>query len=66
MVRGRELILEEQLQGLPETEVLEKLNTITAQGAGTRLTVKKEDNVIWFNEVRFNFKDGRLAGIGET
>ncbi|MCD9230636.1 Imm58 family immunity protein [Ralstonia pseudosolanacearum] len=64
-VRGLELILEHEWRGLPEPEVFHKLNAVAAQGAGAKIVVKKEGNIIWFDEVRFNFDEGRLKSIGD-
>ncbi|MDB0527631.1 Imm58 family immunity protein [Ralstonia solanacearum] len=64
-VRGLELILEREWRGLPEPEVLQKLNAVAALGAGAKIVVKKEGNVIWFDEVRFNLDEGRLKSIGD-
>ncbi|WP_440071921.1 Imm58 family immunity protein [Ralstonia pseudosolanacearum] len=30
-----------------------------------KIVVKKEGNIIWFDEVRFNFDEGRLKSIGD-
>ncbi|AQW32370.1 Imm58 family immunity protein [Ralstonia syzygii subsp. celebesensis] len=64
-VRGLELVIEHEWRGLPESEVLQKLNAVAAQGAGAKIVVKKEGNVIWFDEVRFNLDEGRLKSIGD-
>ncbi|MHA6833783.1 Imm58 family immunity protein [Ralstonia pseudosolanacearum] len=62
---GLELVIEREWRGLPESEVLQKLNAVVAKGAGAKIVVKKEGDVIWFDEVRFNLEEGRLKSIGD-
>jgi hypothetical protein len=49
---------------MPESEVLQRLQKVVARMPDAGIVIKKEEDAIWFDEVRFNFKDGRLATIG--
>lgn len=50
--------------GMSESAVLEKLQAEAARYPNEAIVVKKEDEVIWFDEIRFNFEQGRLKSIG--
>jgi HAMP domain-containing protein len=52
--------------GMPESAVLEKLQAEAARHPNENIVVKREDGVIWFDETRFNFEQGRLKSIGGT
>ncbi|MBB6580183.1 Imm58 family immunity protein [Ralstonia solanacearum] len=64
-VGGLELILEREWLGLRESEVLLKLNAAAEKEVRRKIVVKKEGDAIWFDEVRFNFDQGRLKSIGD-
>lgn len=61
-----ERLLEADWRGLPEEQVLQRLQKATTSLPVPQPIVKKEDGMIWFDEVRFNFTQGRLASIGDV
>ena len=50
--------------GMPESAVLEKLQAEAARYPAENIVVKKEVDVIWFDETRFNFEQGKLKSVG--
>lgn len=65
-VNRLESLLEEDWHGLPESQVLQRLQKTAARMPAPQPIVKKEDAVIWFDEVRFNIEQGKLVSIGES
>lgn len=63
-VRNLGNLLANEWRGMPESEVLQRLQKVVARMPDAGIVIKKEEDAIWFDEVRFNFKDGRLATIG--
>lgn len=49
---------------MSESAVLDKLQAEAARHPNEGIVVKKEDGVIWFDEIRFNFEQGRLKSVG--
>mgnify|MGYP002813822862 CR=1 FL=1 len=64
-VRRLEGLLQENWRGLPEAEVLQKLQKAATRMPGPKVVVKREDGVIWFDDVRFNFEQGLLSSVGD-
>lgn len=59
-----ERLLGAEWSGMSESAVLEKLQAEAARHPNEAIAVKKEDGVIWFDEIRFNFDRGRLKSVG--
>jgi hypothetical protein len=51
-------------KGLPEDQIKKKLEKAASQMPGRGVVVKKEGSVIWFDQVAFNIKKGKLDTIG--
>jgi len=64
-VNRLESLLEEDWHGMPEAQVLQRLQKAATRMPAPQPIVKKEDAVIWFGDVRFNIDQGKLVGIGE-
>jgi hypothetical protein len=65
-VRNLGELLTNEWRGMPESEVLQKLQKVVARVPDAGIVVKKEKDVIWFDGVRFNFKDERLVTVGNS
>ena len=63
-IRSLERLLGAAWSGMSESAVLEKLQAEAARHPNEGIVVKKEDGVIWFDEIRFNFEQGRLKSVG--
>jgi Immunity protein 58 len=63
-VQRLELILQEDWQGMPEDEVLRRLEKVAMKASKSKIVIKKEDGSIWFDETRFSMDKGRLKGVG--
>jgi hypothetical protein len=50
--------------GMTENAVLEKLQAEADRHPAENIVVKKEGDVIWFDETRFNFEQGKLKSVG--
>ena len=61
--RHLEYLLEDAWRGMPEAQVLHKLRNVAARMPGEQVVIKKEEGVIWFDEVRFNIVHGKLNSI---
>lgn len=51
-------------KGMPESAVLEKLRAEAARDPAENIVINKEADVIWFDETRFNFEQGKLKSVG--
>ena len=51
-------------KGMSETQVQRKLERLAAQLPNDHIVVKKEGETISFDQVAFNFKDGKLDSVG--
>ena len=49
---------------LPEGHLREKLESAAARMPDRSVVVKKEGAVIWFDQVAFNIKNGKLDSVG--
>lgn len=56
------LLLEGEWNGLSEADLLRKLREANRRSEGEAL-IKREENVIWFDTIRFEFESGRLRKI---
>lgn len=63
-IHSLERLLGAAWRGMSESAVLEKLQAEAARHPNGGIVVKKEDGVIWFDEIRFNFEQGRLTSVG--
>ncbi|MFJ1302394.1 Imm58 family immunity protein [Pseudomonadota bacterium AL_CKDN230030165-1A_HGKHYDSX7] len=57
-------LLEVAWLGMPEDEVLQKLQAASERLGTEHLYIEKKENVIWFNQIPLTFKDGRLVSVG--
>jgi hypothetical protein len=64
--RQLEWLLGSTWAGMSEKIVLEKLQAEVARHPNENIVVKREENIIWFGETRFNFEQGRLKSLGGT
>lgn len=53
-------------KGMPEAQVQKKLEQAAAQMPERAVVVKKEDDSIWFDQVAFNIKQGKLESVGKS
>lgn len=60
-----ERILQVEWQGLPEAELMQKLKKAAARMPDHSVIIKKEGDVIWFDEIRFTLAQGRLSSVGD-
>lgn len=51
-------------KGIPESRLQEKLESAAAKMPDRSVVVKNEGSVIWFDQVAFNIKNGRLDSVG--
>lgn len=51
---------------MPESQVQKKLEQVAAQMPRRNVVVKKEDESIWFDQVAFNIKQGKLDSVGKA
>lgn len=60
--RSLQRLLESSWSGMPESEVLAMLQT-AADRFPSEIIVKEQDGVIWFDDTRFGFEDGKLKSV---
>jgi hypothetical protein len=53
-------------KGMPEAQVQKKLEQAAAQMPERAIVVKREDESIWFDQVAFNIKQGKLDSVGKA
>lgn len=63
-IRRLERLLGMSWNGMAEKAVIEKLQAEAARHPAENIVVKKEGDVIWFDETRFNFEQGKLKSVG--
>lgn len=63
-IQSLERLLGAAWSGMSESAVLDKLQAEAARHPNEGIVVKKEDGVIWFDDIRFNFEQGRLKSVG--
>ncbi|WP_176456848.1 Imm58 family immunity protein [Bordetella genomosp. 5] len=64
VTRQLKVLLEVAWVGMPEDEVVQKLQAASERLPTKHSFIKKEENVIWFNQVPFTFDDGKLVSVG--
>lgn len=62
-LRRLEDLLGNEWSGMLEKSVLEKLQAEAVRHPNEKIVIKKENDVIWFDEIRFSFEQGRLKKI---
>jgi Immunity protein 58 len=55
-------LLENEWRGMPEKEVLARLQAASDKQP-EKILIKKEGSTIWFDSMRFEFESGRLVKI---
>lgn len=65
-IRRFEYLLTSEWGGMPESVVLQKLQAEVARFPEEKIVLKKEGDIIWFDQIRFNFEQGRLKKIGDS
>ena len=51
---------------MPESQVQKKLEQVAAQMPRRNVVVKRENESIWFDQVAFNIKQGKLDSVGKA
>lgn len=65
-MRSLERLLEQEWKGLPEAMLLEKLQRAAKQAqGGAGILIKKEGDIVSFDEACFRLNQGRLVRVGE-
>jgi Immunity protein 58 len=59
-------LIASEWKGMPEAQVQKKLEQAAAQMPERTVVVKKEDDSIWFDQVAFNIKEGKLESVGKS
>lgn len=63
-MRHLEYLLQEEWRGMPEAQVLQKLQNAAARMPNAEIVIKMEEGAIWFDQVRFNIVHGQLNSVG--
>ncbi|WP_392389099.1 Imm58 family immunity protein [Burkholderia multivorans] len=63
-LRGLEHVLEQEWRGLPEAEVLRRLQAAFPSSSTARPIVEKDGDVVWLDEIPFYIEKGNLKSIG--
>ncbi|WP_155625070.1 Imm58 family immunity protein [Burkholderia multivorans] len=63
-LRGLEHVLEQEWRGLPEAEVLRRLQAAFPSSSTARPIVEKDGDVVWLDEIPFYIEKGSLKSIG--
>lgn len=61
--RHLEYLLEDEWRGMPEAQVLQKLQNAATRMPKAEVFIKKEEGAIWFGQVRFNIVHGKLNSV---
>jgi Flp pilus assembly protein TadB len=65
-VESLQKLITSEWKGMPEAQLQKKLEQAAAQMPERAVVVKKEDESIWFDQVAFNIKQGKLDSIGKS
>lgn len=65
-MRHMKILLESEWSGMSEDKIFQKLKLVAARHPADQIVIKKEEGVIWFDEIRFNFESNRLKKIGKA
>ena len=63
-VRELQYLLEDEWRGMPMEAILQKLKGAAARRPAEKIIVKREGDVIWFNDIRIDFEQGQLKSFG--
>lgn len=63
-VESLQTMLALEWKGIPEGHLQKKLEDMAERMANRNIIVKREGEIIWFDQVAFYIKDGRLDGVG--
>lgn len=65
-VENLQKLVASEWKGMPEAQVQKKLEQTAAQMPERSVVVKKEEESIWFDQVAFNIKQGKLDSVGKA
>lgn len=65
-VESLQKLIASEWKGMPEAQLQMKLEQAAARMSERAVVVKKEDESIWFDQVAFNIKQGKLDSIGKA
>lgn len=57
------IILNNELKGKSNQEVIKKLEKIINENPDKNLFMKNDNDYVWFGDIKFEFKEGRLSEI---
>ena len=64
-VESLQKLIASEWKGMPVAQLQMKLEQAAAQMPERAVVVKKEDESIWFDQVAFNIKQGKLDSVGK-
>lgn len=64
-VESLQKLIASEWKGMPAAQLQMKLEQAAAQMPKRAVVVKKEDESIWFDQVAFNIKQGKLDSVGK-
>lgn len=59
-----ERLVASEWRGMTEDAVLKKLEEAASKTGRSPVVVKREGDVIWFDQIRFNIERGKLSSVG--
>ena len=65
-VENIQTIIALEWKGMPEEKVYLKLQQAAKMLPEQQIVLKKEGSTIWFNQIPFNIKQGKLDSVGST
>lgn len=65
-VESLQKLVASEWKGMPEAQIQKKLEEVAAQMPERAVVLKKEDETIWFDQVAFNIKQGKLDSVGRV
>lgn len=57
------IILNDELKDKSSQEIIKKLEAIITKHPNKNLFLKNKDNSVWFGDIKFEFKEGKLKEI---
>lgn len=63
-VKNLQRLLTFEWEGMQESALQKKLEDAAAKMSDQDVIVKKEESTIWFDQVAFNIRNGRLHSVG--
>ena len=64
-VENLQFLILSEWKGITENELQAKLESAIKKTPEHNLFIKKEENIIWFDQTAFNIKGGKLESIGK-